>query len=156
MNILLKASVQGAAGGLMLAAVLLLDGHLSQPAVLRAQTQGLPITDIVRSRRFEVVDDKGKLRAFLGEGPNGSLGLTFCDTNGKTQASLRVFSIFTDGSVATPELAMFDPAGRQRISINVSKVTAVQNRQKSSDPCCKRELCVPETGILRLRSTSVS
>jgi hypothetical protein len=35
-------------------------------------------------------------------------------------------------------------------------LTAVQNRQKSSRPCCKRELCVPGTGILRLRSTSVS
>ena|SRR5450759_2455154 len=34
--------------------------------------------------------------------------------------------------------------------------TAVQNRQKSSDPCCKRGLCVPGTGILRSRSAASS
>src|ERR1019366_8585376 len=38
----------------------------------------------------------------------------------------------------------------------VIPVTAVQNRHKNSGPCCKRELGVPGTGILRLRSTSVS
>jgi predicted phage tail protein len=34
--------------------------------------------------------------------------------------------------------------------------TAVQNRHKSSDPCCKRGLYVPGTGVLRLRSAAVS
>ena len=34
--------------------------------------------------------------------------------------------------------------------------TAVQDRQKSSDPCCKRALCVPGTGILRSRSAASS
>jgi len=36
------------------------------------------------------------------------------------------------------------------------ELTAVQNRQKSNDPRCKRGLCVPGTGILRLRSAAVS
>ena len=35
-------------------------------------------------------------------------------------------------------------------------ITAVQDRQKSSDPCCKRALCVPGTGILRSRSAASS
>jgi Mg2+ and Co2+ transporter CorA len=35
-------------------------------------------------------------------------------------------------------------------------LTAVQNRHKSSDPCCKRGLYVPGTGVLRLRSAAVS
>jgi hypothetical protein len=30
-------------------------------------------------------------------------------------------------------------------------ITAVQNRQKSSGPCWKRGLCVPESGILKSR-----
>jgi hypothetical protein len=34
--------------------------------------------------------------------------------------------------------------------------TTVQNRRKSSGPCCKRGLCVPENGILRLRSAVLS
>jgi S1-C subfamily serine protease len=34
--------------------------------------------------------------------------------------------------------------------------TAVQNGHKSDDPCCKRGLCVPGTGVLRLRSAAVS
>src|ERR1017187_1456828 len=38
----------------------------------------------------------------------------------------------------------------------LSDNTAVQNRHKSSDPCCKRGTCVPGTGILRLRSAAVS
>ena len=38
----------------------------------------------------------------------------------------------------------------------LSRLTAVLNRQEPSGPCCKRELCVPETGILRLRSAAVS
>jgi hypothetical protein len=44
--------------------------------------------------------------------------------------------------------------GRQ--SQSVFKVTAVQDRHKSDDPCCKRGLCVPGIGILRLRSAAVS
>ena len=36
------------------------------------------------------------------------------------------------------------------------ETTAVQDRQKSSDPCCKRALCVPGTGILRSRSAASS
>jgi hypothetical protein len=34
--------------------------------------------------------------------------------------------------------------------------TAVQDRHKYNDPCCKRGLCVPGIGILRLRSAAVS
>ena len=37
-----------------------------------------------------------------------------------------------------------------------AKTTAVQDRHKSDDPCCKRGLCVPGTGVLRLRSAAVS
>ena len=38
----------------------------------------------------------------------------------------------------------------------LSDLTAVQDRHKSDDPCCKRGLCVPGTGVLRLRSAAVS
>jgi hypothetical protein len=35
-------------------------------------------------------------------------------------------------------------------------ITLVQDRQKSSDPCCNQGLCVPGTGILKSRSPAVS
>jgi hypothetical protein len=38
----------------------------------------------------------------------------------------------------------------------LSGITAVQDRHKYNDPCCKRGLCVPGIGILRLRSAAVS
>jgi hypothetical protein len=38
----------------------------------------------------------------------------------------------------------------------VIEATAVQNRHKSSDPCCKRGLYMPGTGILRSRSAASS
>jgi hypothetical protein len=34
--------------------------------------------------------------------------------------------------------------------------TAVLNKRKSCDPCCRQGLCVPGDGIPRLRSTAVS
>jgi hypothetical protein len=36
------------------------------------------------------------------------------------------------------------------------QITLVQDRQKSSDPCCNQGLCVPGTGILKSRSPAVS
>src|ERR1022692_3804189 len=52
-----------------------------------------------------------------------------------------------------------NPAFHRRFACvqwDVFSNTAVQNRHKSSDPCCKRGLYVPGTGVLRLRSAAVS
>src|ERR1017187_4604457 len=38
-----------------------------------------------------------------------------------------------------------------QLNANIFIGTAVQDRHRSSDPCCKRGLCVPGTGILRSR-----
>jgi hypothetical protein len=48
------------------------------------------------------------------------------------------------------------PTGPRKILPPVKFTIAVQDRHKSSDPCCKRELCVPRTGSLSLRSAAVS
>src|ERR1022692_4220470 len=41
-------------------------------------------------------------------------------------------------------------------AVTQKQITAVQDRHKSDDPCCKRGLYVPGTGVLRLRSAAVS
>ena len=60
-------------------------------------------------------------------------------------------------STLTEALDLFSFIGRGTLpAILYPKITAVQDRQKSSDPCCKRALCVPGTGILRSRSAASS
>ncbi len=71
-------------------------------------------------------------------------------------------SIATLGQNPNRKLAsvIYDPFVAKEQAENKGELlahyTAVQNRQKSSDPCCKRGLCVPETGILKSRSAATS
>jgi hypothetical protein len=72
----------------------------------------------------------------------------------------RVFTPHISGGLAFAVVALVS-SGIFRIfdrgaTSSRSLVTTVQNRRKSSGPCCKRGLCVPENGILRLRSAVLS
>lgn len=58
----------------------------------------------------------------------------------------------SEAKIAGPSTA----GARADTIVIYSKGTAVQDRQKSSDPCCKRGLCVPGTGVRNLRSAAVS
>ena len=69
----------------------------------------------------------------------------------------------TRGKTVTVRLApeaapFFRAAARQyrKLKTILNRITAVQDRHKYNDPCCKRGLCVPGIGILRLRSAAVS
>lgn len=127
MNTLTKAVVQGAACGLMIGAVLLVGGLVWHPAT---------VADVVRARRFEMVDtagnvrarledfsglgpqlalndDKGQLRATLGSGPGGSVALRLRDAKGQGRA---VLSLVSDG----PTLSMRDPEGREQVGLFTS------------------------------------
>src|ERR1039458_9957559 len=67
--------------------------------------------------------------------------------------------LLSDGRREAMRFRVFDMESfhEQFLSVNTPSVlTAVQNRHKSSDPCCKRGLYVPGTGVLRLRSAAVS
>lgn len=63
-DLVLKAAVQGASCGLVVAFALLFGGS-SQAARARAEASQGGVPDVVRARRFEVVDGKGRIRAVL-------------------------------------------------------------------------------------------
>ncbi len=101
-----KAAVQGAACGLVFGMVVLIGGRVWQPAV----------PEVVRARRFEVVDKDGNTRVRLGPGMKKDWdmpvdGLVLYDGTGKARAALWVFP---NGST---ELALYDGAERQRVSL---------------------------------------
>jgi hypothetical protein len=97
--------VSGLVGGA--ASNLLVQGA---PAV--AQVGGA-VQEVVRAKRFEVVDDQGRSRALLSVLPDGSPGLTLYDGAGKQRAGL---GLLPDG---TPRLALHDAAGKQRAGLTV-------------------------------------
>jgi len=61
-----KATLQGATCGLMLGVVLLIGGRLWQPQVAAAQEKSSAVPDVVKARRFEVVDPAGKTWTVVG------------------------------------------------------------------------------------------
>jgi uncharacterized repeat protein (TIGR03803 family) len=82
-------------------------------------------------------------------GPNGSLyGTTYAGGNPCPQNNEGCGTVFQLTPPATPGGAWSESV--------LYRFTAVQDRHKSDDPCCKRGLCVPGTGVLRLRSAAVS
>ena len=80
--------------------VLILRPVFTPGDVRAAVKAGVP--KVVRAQRFEVVDSKGKRRASLSLGADGSPALNLLDKHGKARAAL---SVGADGS---PALALFD------------------------------------------------
>lgn len=78
-----RAAVQGAACALMLALVLLVGGGLWRTYVAGLQAGQRAVTDLVRTRRLELVDQVGKVRAVLDMTGNAPLGLHLHDAAGK-------------------------------------------------------------------------
>jgi len=111
MNILRKAAVQGATCGLLIGIVLLVGGRLWRPATVAAEDAA--VTDVVRVRRFELLDENGKMRAMLGMLPAGP-GFALYDPAGEMRASLRMVLD------KWPSLALSDSAGKIRAVLNLS------------------------------------
>ena len=108
-----KAAVQGAACGVMFGLVVLIGGRLWHPATVAAQAKEPAVAEVVRARRFEMVDAAGKARAVLSVLPDGRTGLLLVDAGGKGRVILRLHS---DG---TPVLALYDAAGKERASLSL-------------------------------------
>ena len=108
MNRWAKAAVQGAACGLVFGVVMLAGGRLWQPQSAAAQAKEPAVPDVVRARRFEVVDAAGKERALLAVYPDGNLGLMLFDAARKLRALL---ALHPEGD---PGLMLFDAAGKVR------------------------------------------
>ena len=110
-----KATLQGAACGLMFGMVLLMGGRLWQPQVAAAQAKQPAVPDVLRAGRFEVVDAAGKVRASLGLGTDGTPLLAVYDAAGKARAGM---TVLPDGS---PALGLRDAAGKRRAVMMVDR-----------------------------------
>jgi len=94
-------------------------------------------------RRFS--GDRDAPGLFLFEGLKGS---------GKSHLLVLVYHLFVNRAAGQTWLDRHQLACE--VPTDAVVITAVQNRHKSSDPCCKQGTCVPGTGILRSRSAAVS
>jgi len=110
-----KAAVQGAACGLVLGLVLLAGGRVWQPQAAAAQAKELPpipkdffkqqaVAEVVKARRFEVVDEAGKQGATLD-----ASGLVLYAQGGKQAAVLNISG-----------LSLIDTAGERWASLGYS------------------------------------
>jgi hypothetical protein len=108
-----KAAVQGAACGLMLGVVLLSGGRLWQPQVAAAQAKQPAVPDVVKAKRFEVVDVAGRVRVFL-EATSGAPGLTLLDAAGRQRLDLLL------REHGSPTLQLLDKNGKLRAVVGAA------------------------------------
>jgi len=127
MNPWAKAEVQGMACGLVLGAVVLIGGRLWWPGA-GAQTKQPVVPEVVRARRFEVVDAAGKTRASLCLFPDGSSALRFHDAAGRVRAAMGM----TEDSV--PALELMDRDGNLRAALGATSLHAVRTDEVRMRP----------------------
>lgn len=77
--------------------------------------------DVVRTKRLELVDDEGEVRAVMGAESGDNVGLSLFGSNGADRLSL---GIHPDGSAT---LALQDEEGRERIKFSASSSGPVIN-----------------------------
>jgi hypothetical protein len=97
----------------MLGLVVLIGGRLWRTHVAGLQAGQPAVTDLVRTKRLELVDEVGKVRAVLDMTENAPLGLHLHDAAGKTRVEL---GLAPDG---TPSLKLRDAAGMARTALIV-------------------------------------
>jgi hypothetical protein len=110
-----KAAVQGAACGLMLGLVLLIGGRLWRPQIVGLQAGQPAVTDLVRTKRLELVDERGKVRAVLDMAGKAPLGLHLRDAAGNLRASLDLLG-------DDPALGLWGAAGKALVSLTTSRL----------------------------------
>jgi len=115
MNLWLKAAVQGAACGVMFGLVVVVRGRLWWPQVAGAQGKEAAVADVVKARRFEVVDMAGSDRVVFGLLPLEGVALVLFDRARKIRA---VLYVERDG---TPSLELVDGGGKTRARLGVRR-----------------------------------
>ena len=110
---IVRSAFQAAVCGLVVGAVLLVGGRLLGPGVVMAQDKAA--AEVVKAKRFEVVDAQGRVRAALGFTEDGKQVLNLSDEAENVRASLR---LAPDGS---PVLGMRDAAGKAQIMLAMTK-----------------------------------
>lgn len=84
---------------------------------MESEPQSPPVSDVVRTKRLEIVDDEGKVRAALGTDEEGMGGLTLFDEGGKKRAVLEA----GEAQKHAEGLALFDAQGNIRAMLGLSK-----------------------------------
>ena len=84
---------------------------------MEGKSQNPPASDILRTKRLEVVDDEGRVRAALGTDEEGMGGLTLFDESGKKRAVLEA----GEAQGHAEGLALFDADGNIRATLGFSK-----------------------------------
>jgi len=91
------------------------------PSILDEITRpkAAPTQEIVRAKKFELVDSKGRVRALFEMTPADEPRLVFADRAGKIQAMLSIEPVPRERD-GIPALALFDKAGKKRIDIKLT------------------------------------
>lgn len=74
----------------------------------------LTSTGVIKAKTIELAGESGKARVWLGQVPDGSLGIKVDDASGETRANLSL------NSIGVPEFYLNDLEGHQRVSITMS------------------------------------
>jgi hypothetical protein len=98
LSIVLLAAVAGWIGGMMSGVVL-----RSEPAIAQQPSAAT----IVSAEQFRVVGKEGKVRAVIGEHPDGSSSAAFYDLHGKVRVEMGI------NAAGVSELALYDEVGKQ-------------------------------------------
>ncbi|MBL6976045.1 MAG: hypothetical protein ISR64_09965 [Deltaproteobacteria bacterium] len=98
--------------------VLLVTGCLALslrdwPPPARAHGANTDIPDVIRSKSFQLLDQKGKARAWLMNGRNGATFLSLADTMGKARIAM---TVEPDGSSV---INLADAQGKARVALGL-------------------------------------
>jgi hypothetical protein len=80
---------------------------------------GEPLTDVLRTKRLEIVDDEGKVRAVLGTNEQGVTSLSIFDQSARLRASLDA----SDVSEQMNGLGIFDTSGGLQIAMGAHTIS---------------------------------
>jgi len=93
-------------------------------AYAAGQAKAVPVAEVVRARRFELVDADGKERAVLRIAAEGTPMLVLWDNNGKVSAGL---GLGPDGS---PNLALVDANGKGSVLLSSSSLVLFDGNRR--------------------------
>jgi len=92
--------------------------------------------DVVRAKRFELVDDEGNVRAILGPGPEGSVGVSFLD---KETAAERTSVGINAGGLAYIDARDSTGRGGVRLAVEEGGTAVIRLRDQQGRDRCNLE-----------------
>jgi len=95
-----------------------------------SEPENKPPTEVLRTKRLEIVDDERKVRAALGTDEAGVTSLSIFDQSGRLRASLDASEIPEQAN----GLALFDTNGRLQVAMGASAVNVNEGGLKCYDP----------------------